>query len=293
MKILIIGHKGSLGQQLMKVFKDLNPLGWDKEDIDITNEKELNLKITKLNPQIVINASAYNDVDKCEEDEKEFELAKKVNGYGPGYLAKICRKIEAVLVHYSSDYVFRGDKKEGYLESAVGDPIQNYGKSKYLGEQEIEKRTKRYFLIRTSKLFGPSGKSDISKKSFIDIMLDLSRRKKNIEVINEETSCFTYTPDLAEATRKLLGFGKGKSMNSKKWAFGVYHFVNGDPCTWYECAVRLFQIAGSSIGVKPIGAKQFPRPAKRPAFSILLNTKFPKLRSWEEAVREFIALKNK
>ncbi len=293
MKIIIIGHKGNLGQQLMKVFKNLNPVGLDREDIDITNEKTLSLKITELNPQIVINASAYNDVNKCEESEEEFELAKKINGYGPGYLAKICKKLGAVLVHYSTDYVFKGDKEEGYLESDIGGPIQNYGESKYLGEQEIKKGTERYFLIRTSKLFGPSGVSEFSKKSFIDIMLDLGRKKKSIEVVDEEVSCFTYTPDLAEATRKLLGFGKGNSISSRKWAFGNYHFVNENPCTWYECAVKLFKIAGEKVEVKPVPAEQFPRLAKRPAYSRLLNTKFPKLRNWEEAVKEYIDFRNK
>ncbi len=293
MKILILGHKGGLGQQLMKVFKDSDPIGWDRENIDITDEKSLDSKITELNPQIVINASAYNAVDKCEGDRKEFELAKKVNGYGPGYLAKTCEKIKAVLVHYSTDYVFDGEKKKGYQEDDLGNPVQNYGKSKYLGEQEIQNKTSRYFIIRTSKLFGPLGKSEVAKKSFIDSMLDLAKEKDEIEVVDEEVSCFTYTIDLAKATKKILESEMLNKTGVKPFPFGIYHIVNEKPCTWYECAIKLFEITGKTIKVKSVPATKFPRPAKRPAYSALLNTKFPKLRSWEEAVKEYLALKDK
>ncbi|MEA3273210.1 MAG: dTDP-4-dehydrorhamnose reductase [Patescibacteria group bacterium] len=293
MKILIIGHKGNLGQQLMKVFEDFSPIGWDKEDVDITDENSLDLKITKLKPQIIINASAYNAVDKCEEDQKEFKLAQEINGYGPGYLAKTCQKIEAVLVHYSTDYVFDGEKKEGYQENDLGNPVQNYGKSKYLGEQEIQNKTDQYFIIRTSKLFGPPGKSEVTKKSFIDIMLDLAKEKDVIEVVNEEVSCFTYTPDLAKATKKILGLEATAKKDAKPLPFGIYHIVNEAPCTWFECATKLFEIAGKTVETKAVPATKFPRPAQRPAYSILLNTKFPKLRSWEKAVEEYLALKNK
>ena len=293
MKILILGHKGGLGQQLMKIFKASNPNGWDRENIDITDEKSLDSKITELNPQIVINASAYNAVDKCEEDQKEFEIAKKVNGYGPGYLAKTCEKIKAVLVHYSTDYVFDGEKKKGYQEDDLGNPVQNYGKSKYLGEQEIQNKTSRYFIIRTSKLFGPLGKSEVAKKSFIDSMLDLAKEKDEIEVVDEEVSCFTYTIDLAKATKKILESEMLNKTGVKPFPFGIYHIVNEKPCTWYECAIKLFEITGKTIKVKPVSATKFPRPAKRPDYSALLNTKFPRLRSWEEAVKEYLALKDK
>ncbi|MDR3559774.1 MAG: sugar nucleotide-binding protein, partial [Candidatus Pacebacteria bacterium] len=111
-KILIIGAKGMLGQELVKVFKsdkDYKVIGWDKSDIDITREKEVDKKIGIIKPEVIINAAAYNAVDKCEESKKEFELAKKVNGLAPGYLAKATKKQKAILVHYSSDYVFDGD----------------------------------------------------------------------------------------------------------------------------------------------------------------------------------------
>jgi dTDP-4-dehydrorhamnose reductase len=300
-QILIVGHKGNLGQQLMKIFKEFNPTGWDLEDIDITKEQEVIKKITKQKPNIVINSSAYNAVDNCEE-EKEFKIAQKINGYGPGYLAKICKKINADLVHYSSDYVFYGDKKEGYDEDVKPNPIQNYGKSKFLGEQEVIKNTSNFYILRVSKLFGEPGISKAAKKSFIDIMLDLAKEKDKLEVVNEEVSCFTYTYDLAIATKNILGFShpnskkiylkKNKSNKHRnkfsKSPFGIYHITNSSPCTWYECAKNLFEFSKKNVKVTPISAASFKRPAPRPAYSVLINNKFNKLRNWEEAAKEYL-----
>ena len=302
MKILIIGHNGNLGSKLMEVFakEAADVIGWDREDLDITNKELVLEKVTALAPDLMINAAAYNAVDKCEEDEKEFELAKKINGYGPGYLAQACKKIGAILVHYSTDYVFLGDKKEGYTETDQPAPLNNYGKSKLLGEQEIAKNLDKFFIVRTSKLFGPLGPAPGAKKSFIDIMLGLAEEKDEIEVVDEEVSCFTYTVDLAQATRELVAVqvlaanASQASEASKKddFAFGIYHLVNEGPCTWYACAKKVFEIAEKDVTVKPVSAAQFPRPAKRPDFSVLLNTKGPKMRNWEKAVGEYLAEKN-
>ncbi|MBD3300699.1 MAG: dTDP-4-dehydrorhamnose reductase [Candidatus Moranbacteria bacterium] len=281
MKIIIIGHQGNLGQKLMQTFKDYEPLGFDKEDFDITNENTVKAKINKSKPDFVINASAYNAVDACEESRGEYELAKQINGYGPGYLAKACHKNNAVLVHYSTDYVFKGDKKSGYRESDKPDPIQNYGQSKLLGEKEVQKYGDKFYIIRTSKLFGRPGLSDQSKKSFIDIMLELSKVKDTLEVVNEEFSCFTYTPDLAKQTYNLL-FGSNNNQ------YGIYHFVNEGPCTWFECAVKLFNIINKNIEIKPISGEKFKRPAKRPKYSRLLNTKTEKMRSLDQALRSYL-----
>ena len=285
MEVLILGAKGNLGSQLVKIFfadKDYKIIAWDKEEIDITDKELVFKKIRELKPGIVINAAAYNAVDKCEEDEKEFALAKKINIEAVGYLVEACLETGAVLVHYSSDYVFAGDKKEGYKEDDEPNPINKYGETKLAGEQEVIKKSGqglKYYLIRTSKLFGPKAESEGAKPSFFDLMLDLAKKKKELDVVNEEVSGFTYTPDLARATKKLLESDKG---------YGIYHITNVGRATWYETAIELFKITGKKIKINPVSGDKFPRPAKRPSYSVLINTKFGMQRDWKEALREYL-----
>lgn len=283
MKILILGSKGNLGSQLAEVCAKsaaAEVIGLDKEDIDITDGENLQKKIIGLKPQIIINAAAYNAVDKCETDENEFALAKKINAEAVASLAEAAEKIEAIFVHYSTDYVFTGDAAEGYDETAEPAPLNNYGLSKLLGEKEILSRPNlKYYLIRTSKLFGPKGPSAAAKPSFFDLMLKAAKEKDEIKVVNEEKSCFTYTPDLAESTKKII---------DDRLPFGIYHLVNAGPATWYEACAELFNLAGLKKKLIPISAQEFPRPAKRPASSILLNKKLPPLRGYREALKEYL-----
>lgn len=304
-KILIIGSQGMLGQELVLVFKqdkEYEVFAWDKQEIDITKEKEVNKKISKLKPAIIINAAAYNAVDKVEESKKEFALAKNINGLAPGYLAKIAKKIGAMLVHYSTDYVFDGEPDIpepegcvhvcsscnlhetfqppiGFDENAKPRPISNYGRSKLRGEKEVMKNTKKYYIIRLSKLFGRAAKVEGAKKSFFDVILEAGKRNKSVKVVDEETSCFTYAPDLAKKTKEII--------DAKK-TFGIYHIVNSDPCTWYEAVLELYKIAKIKTKVVPVPASEFPRPAKRPYYSVLLNTKLNPLRSYKEALKEYL-----
>ena len=319
-RVLIIGAKGMLGQELTRVFsrdKEYEVISWDKEEIDIADEKKVNTKISKLKPTIIINSAAYNNVDGAE-GQVGFELAKKINGKAPGYLAKVAKKIGATLVHYSTDYVFDGEPARnathsvaggpemsepggcthncgicglhegstpqiGFDECAKPNPISNYGKSKLTGEQEVQKNTKKHYIIRLSKLFGQPAQAEGAKKSFFDVMLEKGKNPpaggKSVKVIDEETSCFTYAPDLAKKTKEIL--------DAKK-AFGIYHITNGDPCTWYEAVLELYRQAKIKTEVIPIGSDEFPRPAKRPFYSVLLNTKLNPLRSYREALKEYL-----
>jgi len=148
-RILIIGSQGNLGQALVRIFEaDQNweVFAYDRPEIDIVSEENLRRHIEEVKPDAVVNATGYNAVDKCETDEIEYELAKKVNGYGPGTLAKICKEKEIPIVHYVSDYIFDGEKGE-YEEDAKPNPISNYGRSKLLGEEEIRKNTNKFWLI--------------------------------------------------------------------------------------------------------------------------------------------------
>jgi dTDP-4-dehydrorhamnose reductase len=282
MKILILGARGNLGSQLTEAYANedgMEIFGWDKNEVDITDSPSLLAKITELKPEIIINAAAYNAVDKCEASEGEFLIAKKINSKAVGVMAEAAKKINATLVHYSTDYVFAGDKIESYDEIAEPSPINNYGQSKLSGEKEILSRSNlKYYLIRTSKLFGPKGPSEAAKPSFFDIMLKVAKEKNEIRVVNEEKSCFTYTPDLAAATKKLI---------DDKRPFGVYHIINPGPATWFESCVELFKIADINKKIIPVSGNEFPRPAKRPISSVLLNTKLPPLRNYQEALKEY------
>jgi len=284
MKILIIGAKGNLGRQLVKVFENnYEALAWDREELDITDKESVLKKVKNARPDIIINTAAYNAVDKCAADAGEFDLAQKINGGAVGYLAEAALENDAVLVHYSSDYVFNGENEDGYKEDDEPSPISKYGETKLMGERAIldaGKQGLKYYLIRTSKLFGPPAESEASKPSFFDTMLKLAESKNELNAVDEEMSCFTYTPDLAAATKDLIE-------NIK--LYGIYHITNSSPCTWYEAAKELFNIAGVNIKVNPVGADKFPRPAKRPKFSVLLNTKLNNLRDYKEALREYIA----
>lgn len=280
-RVLIIGSQGMLGQDLVKVFEaDYNwhVFAYDRNEINITSEESLRKKIEEVEPIAVVNATGYNAVDKCESDEIEYELAKKINGWGPGTLAKICKEKDIPVIHYSTDYVFNGEKGE-YNEDDKPSPISNYGRSKLLGEEEIQKNTDKFWLIRTSKLFGRPGKSAMSKKSFFDTMINLAKDNQILKVVNEEKSCFTYTPDLALETKKIIEEGI---------PFGIYHVVNEGPCTWYEAACELFKMAKIKVEVIPVLSSEFPRPAKRPKSSVLINTKLKPLRSYKDALKEYL-----
>ncbi|MDD4333181.1 MAG: dTDP-4-dehydrorhamnose reductase [Patescibacteria group bacterium] len=289
MKIIILGAKGNLGTQLVKVFNQSEKyevIAWDKDDIDITDKELMEKKLKEIKPDIIINVVAYNAVDKCEKDDAEYEIAKKINCDTVGNLAQISLEINALFIHYSTDYIFGGIKKEGYNEDDEPGPISRYAQTKLSGEKEIIRRSGKglkWYLIRTSKLFGPKGKSEAAKPSFFNLMIDLSKTRDSLDVVNEELSCFTYTPDLARATQKIIEERKG---------YGIYHIVNSGPITWYKAAVELFKILGNNkIKLNSVASDKFPRPAKRPKYSVLINNKLEPLRDWREALREYLRSK--
>ena len=327
-KILITGANGMLGQELARIFySDSNYFvtAWDRKELDITNKKEVQKKIRDAWPDIIINAAAYNSVDECEKDKMEYQKAYTLNAEAPGYLAKIAQELQAIFVHYSTDYVFDGERpryKDGkrapgccgtecegckyngpeesmeyfaYREDDEPNPLSNYGKTKLEGERAVAKNTSHYYLVRTSRLFGENSASEGAKQSFFGMMIEkgkmadakLAMKSKNtnandeigIKAINGEVSKFTYARDLAKETKKLLESGK-------EW--GIYHLVNEDACSWYDGVVELFSIEGFHAKVLPVKSDVFSRAAKRPSSSVLLNTKWPKLRSYKDALKEYV-----
>ena len=283
MSILILGGRGNLGSQLTEILSaEYEVAAWDRDDVDALDFKRLRQKIKELAPELIINCVAYNAVDKCE-DKTEYELAYNLNAELPGKLADIALETNAILIHYSTDYVFNGTEiKKEFEESDVPNPINKYGESKFAGEREIVRRGQdglRYYLIRTSKLFGPLGASPQAKPSFFDIMSGLSQTKTEITVVNEELSCFTYTVDLAEATKRLWEL---------EVPFGIYHLVNEGACTWYEAAEELFRLKKIKVGLRPVRSENLLRAARRPKFSALKNTKIRKMRPWKAALKEYL-----
>lgn len=285
--VLILGAKGNLGVQLTDAFSQdshYKVIAWDKGEIDITDRELILKKVADIRPDIIINAAAYNAVDKCEDSEEEYNKAKKLNIDGPKYLAEAALELGAILVQYSTDYVFSGEQDSGYKEDDEPAPINRYGKTKFFGEKRILENSGsglKWYIIRTAKLFGPKGESAEAKDSFFDVMLNLAKQHQQVKAVDDEKSCFTYTPDLAAATKKLIESDQG---------YGFYHLTNSGSSTWYEAAVELYKLKNIDIKVEPIKSDALTRPAKRPKNSTLLNTKFEPLRPWQEALKEFLKL---
>jgi dTDP-4-dehydrorhamnose reductase len=276
MRVLILGNKGMLGADLQEVFRDHEVFGWDREEIDISSEMQVDKKVTELKPDVVINSAAYNAVDDAEKNEN---VANSINGDAVGFLAKTCKKNGIILVHYSTNYVFDGTNKNGYREKDKPNPQSKYAESKVLGEQLLQKFTKKFYLIRTARIFGNPAKSSIAKKSFVNVMIELAGKQSEVKVVDEEYSNTTYSKDLAKRTREILEWKK---------SYGIYHVTNEGACTWYEFAKNIFEFKGIHVKILPVTSKEFPRPAARPSYSVLVNTKLPPLRKWEDALKEYL-----
>lgn len=274
MKILIIGAHGMLGSMLQHVLADLNPTCWDRDELDIVDADAVWKKISAEKPEVIINAAAYTDVNGAETNK---ELAWAVNAQSVRYIASIARELQAILVHYSTDYIFPGTKVEGYQEDdQPGPPVNAYGESKLAGENVLRAVAPRFYLLRTAWLYGPNG------KNFVDTILKLSVEKPDLSVVNDQHGSPTFTKDVAQVTRKLV---------EEKYPLGTYHAVNEGMTTWYGFAKEIFRIKGIDTLVKPITSAEYSLPARRPRYSRLLNTKGPKLRSWQEALVDYLESK--
>ncbi|MCX9085580.1 MAG: dTDP-4-dehydrorhamnose reductase [Candidatus Methanoperedens sp.] len=263
-KTLIFGASGMLGTELCRVFPDAVKL--KHADIDIRDREKVIDAIIVNRPDVVINAAAYTAVDDCEDNQ---ELAFDINGKAPGYMAQGCVMNKAKLIHYSTDYVFNGSRKE-YFEADVTDPINVYGRSKLMGELNIIKNMSNFRIIRTSWLFGMHG------KNFVDTMLKLSKEMTSVKVVNDQFGKPTYAYDLAKKTEEIIVLDHG-----------IYHITNDGICSWFEFASSIIDNA------TPCTSKEFPRRARRPEYSVLVNTKTTPMRHWREALSEYLKLKEK
>ncbi|NIM03329.1 dTDP-4-dehydrorhamnose reductase [bacterium] len=295
MRIMISGACGMLGRDLVEVLSEGHELylldvvkfpsslssRFSTLTVDITDSAKTYAEVTKMNPDIVIHTAAYTDVDGCETDR---DKAFRVNALGTRNIAVACQRFDTELLYLSTDYVFDGEKGEPYLEFDKPNPQSIYGKSKYWGELYIESLLNRFYIVRSSWLFGKNG------KNFVTTILNLAKQEKEIEVVNDQIGSPTYTKDLARAIAQLIG-GEGKDSITRASLYGIWHITNSGQCSWYEFAGEILQ--NSDVRLKPITSEKLNRPAKRPRFSVLENSVrklqgWKSLRHWKEALEDYL-----
>jgi dTDP-4-dehydrorhamnose reductase len=276
MKILILGHKGMLGSDLMlRLTAAHDVTGKDVGDFDIAAEDDCRRVIAECSPEVVINAAAYTNVDGCEEDR---DRCFAVNAIGVKNIAIACRGRGIRIVHFSTDYIFDGRKDSPYIEEDEPDPLNVYGASKLEGERFLQAFSDRWLLIRTAWLYGKNG------KNFVKAILGKAATIKTLDVVDDQIGAPTYSWDLAGAVRLLIEGGHD----------GLFHLTNRGRCSWHEFACKILQYAGmNDVTVRPIRSSDLARPAVRPAWSVLSSRKFSELtgktmRFWQIALQDYL-----
>ena len=273
MKVALTGAGGMLGHAVMNAFAGTEIIPFTRAGLDITDLDDAVRKIRDARPDFLIHAAAFTNVDACE---TEPETAYLVNGIGTRNVVIACEEIRCPVVHISSDYVFDGTKTSPYDEWDTPNPVSRYGVSKLMAEQFVSSLTNRFYIVRTSWLFGRNG------RNFVDTVIRLLAEKDSLRVVNDQFGSPTLTHDLALAIRELLGHG-----------YGIYHVTNSGVCTWYEFAVEIAEKKGITTPVIPITSGEFNRPARRPANSALNDTmlrleRIGPLRHWEDALDAYL-----
>lgn len=276
-KILILGSRGMLGSDVSNEFKFYNPILLDKEDLDLLDFEKTNEIIKNISPELIINCSGYTDVDRAEDNE---ELANNLNAYAVKNLAKICKEINCIFLQFSTEYIFDGENKKGYDENSIPNSKNAYGRSKALGEKLLQENLENHYIIRTSWLYGKNPQLGKERGiNFVDRIIELAREKDELNMVNDQFSKPTYTKDLAGGIKKII---------EEKYAYGIYHIINENSATPYEFAKEIFKIRNINIKLNPISYSAYPSKVNRPINAKLINTKFPPLRSWQEAIQDYL-----
>lgn len=288
MKILITGVHGQLGNELVRILStgraEIGPIdgryheaevvGTGSQELDITDGDAVERFVSDGSFDLIINAAAMTNVDACETHEA---AAYKVNADGPGFLAKAAERHGAKLVQVSTDYVFAGDEREARIESDTPDPQSAYGRTKLAGEVQVENACERYFIVRTAWLYGYVG------KNFVKTMLRLARENGTIKVVNDQFGNPTSANDLAYEILQLALTDR----------YGIYHCTDEGTCSWFDFACAIVDRAGIECTKTPCTTEEFPRPAKRPAYSSLRNKHLEEtigneMRPWRDALNEYM-----
>ena len=272
-KVFLTGGSGQLGKEIIKFLKEKYMIiAPKKEEFDLENFEKINKYLKEIDPEIIILSGAYTDVDKAEEEK---EKVYKINFLSTKEFVKYAKEKEKILIFISTDYVFDGEK-EIYSEEDIPNPLNFYGKTKYLSEKEIISNLKKYFIVRTSWLYGEG------KNNFVYKFIHKCKEEKILKVVNDRYGSPTYAKDLAQGIEKLLD-----SSN-----YGIYHIVNKGRVSRYEFACEIVKILNLNVEVIPVSSDYFKEKVKRPFSSALDNRKFCslfyKLRDWKESLNDFL-----
>lgn len=278
MKVLVTGANGQLGSDVIKVLKqrEIKCFGTCRKNMDITDWKRVRLVIRDYCPDIVIHCAAYTAVDKAED---EVELCKSVNVAGTRNIAEACREINAKMMYISTDYVFDGKKRGIYETEEILNPLSIYGKSKAMGELAVRQILDKYFIIRTSWLFGKNG------NNFIKAIISAANSKNIIDVVKDQIGSPTYASDLVPLLIKII--------QSEK--FGIYHATNEGFCSWAEFAEEIVRMLKLGCVIHPVKSSEYRTKALRPKNSRLskeklLSAGFYKLPTWQDALRRYLSV---
>ena len=278
MKVLIVGGKGLLGTNIASVLRKRFDLTVSDIDTwDITDRISGEAHVEKYRPDVVVNLAAITDVDACEDEKKD--LAERVNGFGPGVVARICAERNIRFVHFSTDYVFDGTKRLPYKEDDPTAPLSVYGATKLMGEKAAVEQNPASLIVRGQWLYGEGGENFITK------IVNIARQTGAVRVVNDQKGSPTYAKELAEPLAVLIE--KGKT--------GVYHLANSGSCTWFDFAGEVFSLLNMDVSLTPVSSTEFPMKAARPSYSVFDMWKFQKatglkMRPWQEALREYLAM---
>lgn len=275
MKILLIGANGQLAREFLKSLENHQVEALNKQQLDISSNSAVSNVVSFYKPDIILNCSAYNLVDKAEEDP---DAAFRVNADGVRNLASAGKKHHALVVHYSTDYVFDGTKDDFYKEDDASNPINNYGKSKLAGERMLTEETDGFLLFRTSWVFGEG------KQNFLYKLVEWAKLNRVLRIVSDQISIPTCTKDIAQIT--MLAIEKGLK--------GVYHLTNSGYASRYEVARYVVKQLGMNNLILPVSSDFFPVAARRPYFSALSNGKLSEelgvnIPKWEDGIDRFIA----
>ncbi|MBL7941674.1 MAG: dTDP-4-dehydrorhamnose reductase [Flavobacteriales bacterium] len=285
-KLLITGAGGQLGRELARLASDNGEFEFllaDRHTIDIRTHRHVLDAIGDLAPAAVINCAAYTNVEQAETEPEEAMLA---NDLGAGYVAEACHKAGALLVHFSTDYVFDGNKSAPYREEDLCAPLSVYGKSKWEGEKKIDMHTQRHFILRTSWLYSAYG------HNFFKTMLRLAKERGELNVVDDQIASPTYAGFLAADVLTLM---KRVLVDRAHVDYGIYHYTQSGETSWYGFATEIIAQSGMQVPVHAVHTGAFPTKAKRPHYSKLDTTKFASktqiaMQPWQEGVRACMAL---